>query len=261
MLLVPWTLPLFSLVLLSLQPEHGIAAGRYWQWPRVDDAFANLSTVLDTGFPRFLLNSLIIAGASVIGVLCVSTLASYAIATTRLHQIRWLLIVFVIGNLAPPQILMIPVLQLMIHAVPLYNTHAALVLFHISFQTGFCVFFLTGFIMAVPRELLDAARADGASEMAVFRSVVLPALRPALAALAALEFTFIWNDYFWSLVLVQSDGVRPVTAALQTLKGMYASSAHLLAGVALLAAIVPAAMFVVMQRYFIRGLTGGALNS
>jgi multiple sugar transport system permease protein len=88
----------------------------------------------------------------------------------------------------------------------------------------------------------------------------VPLVRPALAALAVLEFVFIWNDYFWSLVLVQSDSVRPVTAALQTLKGMYAAASHLLAASALVAALVPAIIFFILQRYFISGLTGGALR-
>ena len=116
--------------------------------------------------------------------------------------------VFVAGNLVPFQVLMIPVRDLVI-ALRLYDTRLALILFHIAFQTGFCTLFMRNFIRDLPDALLDAARMDGAGELRLFWYVVLPLVRPAIAAMSVLIFTFVWNDYFWSLVLVQSDSVRP----------------------------------------------------
>jgi len=162
----------------------------------------------------------------------------------------------VAGNLVPFQVLMIPVRDLMI-ALRLYDTRWALILFHTAFQTGFCTLLMRNFIRELPDPLLDAARADGAGELRLFWLVVLPLVRPAMAAVSVLVFTFVWNDYFWSLVLVQSDTVRPVTAGLQSLRGMWQTSWNLVAAASLLAAVPPVVMFFVMQRYLIAGLTYG----
>ena len=104
----------------------------------------------------------------------------------------------------------------------------------------------------------DAARIEGVSEFKIFWFVVLPLVRPAMATLAVLVFTFVWNDYFWSLVLVQSDSARPVTAGLQSLTGMWVASWQLMSAGALVAAMPPVVMFFLMQRHFIAGLTLGA---
>jgi multiple sugar transport system permease protein len=261
-LLIVWMAPLGAIGLLSTRSAVDIAAGRYWDLPAFHQAYENYASLFATApFAAFLRNSLIITACAVAGTLLVSMLAGYAIATVPFRGARVLLAVFVAGNLVPAQILMIPVRDFMVHGVPLYNTHAALILFHIAFQTGFCTFFLTNFIQTIPCSYIEAARLDGASEWTILTRIAIPLVRPALAALAVLEFVFIWNDYFWSLVLVQSDSVRPVTAALQTLKGMYSASAHLLAASALVAALFPAVVFFVLQRHFVSGLTGGTLRS
>jgi multiple sugar transport system permease protein len=168
-----------------------------------------------------------------------------------------MLVMFVAGNLVPFQVLMVPVRDLMI-ALHLYDTRAALVLFHVAFQTGFCTLFMRNFIRDLPDHVLDAARIEGASELRVFWHVVLPLVRPAMAAVAVLIFTFVWNDYFWSLVLVQSDAVRPVTAGLQSLRGMWQTAWQLVCAAAIIAALPPVAMFFVMQRQLIAGLTYSA---
>jgi multiple sugar transport system permease protein len=163
---------------------------------------------------------------------------------------------FVAGNLVPAQAMMIPVRDLMI-ALGLYDTRLALILFHSAFQTGFGTLFMRNFIRDLPDAVLDAARVEGAGELVVFWRIVLPLVRPAMAAIAVLIFTFVWNDYFWSLVLVQSDAIRPLTAGLQTLRGMYQTSWHLVCAGAILAAIPPVVVFFVMQKQLVAGLTRG----
>ncbi len=117
---------------------------------------------------------------------------------------------FIAGNFVPAQILMIPVRNLTLN-LGVYDTKMGLILFHTAFQTGFCTFFLRGFIKELPHELVESARIEGASEFSVYWNIILPLVLPALAALAVLEFTFIWNDYFWALVLVQGDEARPIS--------------------------------------------------
>ena len=117
---------------------------------------------------------------------------------------------------------------------------------------------MRNFIAALPSELFQAARAEGASPAQILWHVVLPLMRPALAALAILMFTFVWNDYFWSVVLTQSDAVKPVTAGLNNLRGQWTTAWNLVAAGTLFIAIPPVVMFFAMQRHFIAGLTMGA---
>jgi len=106
--------------------------------------------------------------------------------------------------------------------------------------------------------LIEAARVEGVSEWQIFWHIVLPLVRPALAALSVLIFTFIWNDYFWALVLVQSDEVRPITAGISALKGQWMASWQLIAAGSIVAALPPVILFFAMQKHFIAGLTLGA---
>ena len=166
---------------------------------------------------------------------------------------------FVAGNFVPFQILMIPVRDLTLQ-LGLYNTTSGLVLFHIAFQTGFCTLFMRNFIRALPRELIEAARVEGVSEIRIFWYVVLPLMRPAIAALAVLIFTFVWNDYFWATVLTQSAASQPVTAGLYSLNGQWIAAWQLVSAGSIVAALPPVLMFFLMQRHFIAGLTLGAVK-
>ena len=186
-----------------------------------------------------------------------ASMAGFALAKHEFKGNRLLLIMFVAGNLVPFQALMIPVRDLMI-SIGLYDSRWALILFHTAFQTGFCTLFMRNFIREIPDAVLDAGRVEGAGELAVFWHVVLPLVRPAIAGVSVLIFTFVWNDYFWSLVLVQSDNIRPLTAGLQSLRGMWQTSWELVSAGAILAAIPPIIVFFLMQRHLIAGLTYGA---
>jgi multiple sugar transport system permease protein len=115
---------------------------------------------------------------------------------------------------------MVPVRDLSL-SLGLYNSVWGLVVFHIAFQTGFCTFFMRNFIRALPYELIEAARVEGVSEFKIFWYIVVPLMRPAMAALSVLIFTFIWNDYFWAIVLTQGAEAMPVTAGLNSLNGQW----------------------------------------
>jgi multiple sugar transport system permease protein len=184
-------------------------------------------------------------------------LAGAGLALYKFRGRFLILALFIAGNFVPFQILMIPVRQLTLD-LGVYDTYWGVILFQIAFQTGFCTFFMRNFIADLPFELVEAARAEGVSEWNILIHIIVPLVRPALAALAVLQFTFIWNDFFWPLILIQSDELRPITLGLTTLKGQYISSFNLLAAGSLIAALPPVMMFFAMQRHFIAGLTLGA---
>lgn len=256
--LLLWLLPLIAVMLTSARSTADINAGNYWGIPSEWMLFENYMLVFtETPMLRYLMNSILITLPAVFGAVTLSTLAGYALAKFKFRGNVALFAAFIAGNFVPFQILMIPVRDLTI-SMGLYDTATGLILFHIAFQTGFCTLFMRNFIVGLPDELIEAARVEGVSEWQIFWHIVLPLVRPALAALSVLIFTFIWNDYFWALVLVQSDEVRPITAGISALKGQWMASWQLIAAGSIVAALPPVILFFAMQKHFIAGLTLGA---
>ena len=253
-----WLLPLAAVMLTSIRTAADIAAANYWTVPEQTSAIANYAAIFSgTNMLRYFLNSALVTLPSVAITLLLSSMAGYALAAFRFRANFLVYAMFIAGNFIPFQILMIPVRDFSLQ-LGLYNTKTGLALFHIAFQTGFCTFFLRGFIRQLPFELLECARAEGVPEWRIFLHVVLPLILPALAALAVLEFTFIWNDFFWGLILAPDDASRPVTVGLQALKGTYRAQWHLLSAGSVIAALPPVILFFLLQRHFISGLTMGA---
>ncbi|WP_411905569.1 carbohydrate ABC transporter permease [Rhizobium mayense] len=260
LILILWLLPLFAVMLTASKTADEIMAGKYWTWPKHFNLVENFQSVFQqTNMWGYFINSLIITLPSVLLVLMFSTLTGYVLARYNFRGNALLFSLFVGGNFLPAQIMMIPVRDLMV-SVGLYDTYFALIIFHVAFQTGFATLFMRNFIAALPDELFQAARAEGASPWQTMRHVVIPLMRPALAALAILIFTFVWNDYFWAIVLTQSDVVKPVTAGLNNLRGEWTSAWNIVAAATLFVAVPPVLMFFLMQKHFIAGLTMGAVK-
>ncbi|MER8865233.1 carbohydrate ABC transporter permease [Mesorhizobium sp. M0751] len=259
-ILIVWLAPLFAIILTSFRSTQDVMGGNLWGWPTQFGLVDNYTAVFtQTPMARYFLNSLTITIPSVIGVLILSTLAGFVLARYRFRGNMLVFALFVGGNFLPHQIMMIPVRDLMVR-LNLYDTMAALIIFHIAFQTGFATLFMRNFIAALPAELFQAARAEGATPFQTLVHVVVPLVRPALAALAILLFTFIWNDYFWAVVLTISDTVKPVTAGLANLRGEWVSAWNLISAGTIVVALPPVAMFFLMQKHFITGLTMGAVK-
>ncbi|WP_438462391.1 carbohydrate ABC transporter permease [Marinomonas sp. PE14-40] len=256
--LIMWLLPLIAVMMTSARSVADINMGNYWGIPEQWMILENYTQVFtSTPMARYLFNSIMITVPAVIGAVAISTLAGYALAKFKFRGNVLLFATFIGGNFVPFQILMIPVRDLTI-SMGLYDTATGLILFHVAFQAGFCTLFMRNFIVGLPDELIEAARVEGVSEWKIFWHVVLPLVRPAIAALSVLIFTFIWNDYFWALVLVQSDEVRPVTAGISALMGQWLASWQLISAGSIVAALPPVILFFAMQKHFIAGLTLGA---
>ena len=255
-----WLLPLLAVMMTSIRTFEDVLAGNYWTFPEKTAFISNYSSVFEDGkMARFFLYSLIITLPTVFGTLLLSSLAGYSLAMHRFKLNLLVFAMFIAGNLVPYQILMLPVRSISIE-LGVYNTHFGLIIFHIAFQTGFCTFFLRNFIKELPFELIEAARVDGATEWTIYRKIILPLITPALAALGVLEFTFIWNDYFWALVLTQGDAVKPITVGLDVLRGQWTTAWNLVSAGSVVAALPPVIMFFILQKQFIQGLTFGAVK-
>ena len=258
--LVLWLLPLIAVALTSVRSAGDITAGNYWGWPTSINLIENYTAIFEnTPIGKYILNSFRVTIPTVIGAVALSCMTGFALAVYGFRGNLLVFFMFVAGNFVPFQILMVPVRDLTLQ-LGLYNTITGLALFHIAFQTGFCTLFMRNFIKALPRELIEAARVEGVSEVRIFWYVVLPLMKPAIAALSVLIFTFIWNDYFWATVLTQGADSQPITAGLYSLNGQWVAAWHLVSAGSIVAAIPPVAMFFLMQRHFIAGLTLGAVK-
>ena len=257
--LILWLLPLIGVAITSVRPSSDLAAGNYFGWPSAF-AWGNYVDVFQNSpIAQYILNSFKVTIPTVIGAVALSCMTGFALGVYRFRSNLLIFFLFVAGNFVPFQILMIPVRDLTLN-LGLYNTTTGLVLFHVAFQTGFCTLFMRNFIRALPRELIEAARVEGVSEIRIFWFIVLPLMRPAIAALAVLIFTFVWNDYFWATVLTQSAESQPVTAGLYSLNGQWIAAWQLVSAGSIVAALPPVLMFFLMQRHFIAGLTLGAVK-
>ncbi|MFQ6546603.1 carbohydrate ABC transporter permease [Aestuariibius sp. 2305UL40-4] len=258
--LIMWLLPLIAVALFSIKPGADFTTGNYWGLPSAFAGFENYGRVfLDSDMPRYLLNSVFITVPTVIGAVALSAMTGFALGIYRFKGNLLIFFMFIAGNFVPFQILMVPVRDLTLN-MGLYDTKLGLVLFHIAFQTGFCTLFMRNFIRALPYELIEAARVEGVAEWRIFWYVVLPLMKPAIAALAVLIFTFIWNDYFWAIVLTQGPDSQPVTAGITSFNAQYRAAYHLMSAGSIVAALPPVLMFFLMQRHFIAGLTLGAVK-
>ena len=258
-MLILWLLPLLGVAMTSVKPSADLAAGNYFGLPS-HLAFGNYVDVFrNSPIASYILNSFKVTIPTVIGTVALATMTGFALGIYKFRANLLVFFIFVAGNFVPFQILMVPVRDLTLD-LGLYDTIAGLALFHIAFQTGFCTLFMRNFIRALPRELIEAARVEGISEIRIFWYVVLPLMRPAIAALAVLVFTFIWNDYFWATVLTQGADTQPVTAGLYSLNGQWVAQWQLVSAGSIIAALPPVLMFFLMQRHFIAGLTLGAVK-
>jgi multiple sugar transport system permease protein len=262
-----WLAPVLWTLYTSLRPYSDTAKHGYVSLPRTL-SFDNFSQAWSQAqMPHFFLNSLIITVPAVLITLLFASMVAFVVSRLSFRFNVALLILFMAANLLPQQVVLTPLYRLYLE-LPLpewlsdsgtvYDSYIGLIAINVAFQVGFCTFVLSNYMKTIPTSLNDAARVDGAGVLRQFFGVILPLCKPALAALATLEFTWIYNDFLWAVVLVQSGDKRPITSALANLQGQYFTDYNLLAAGAMLAAIPTLIVFAVLQRQFISGLTLGA---
>lgn len=249
--------PFFSAIITSVRTMDDISLNGFWSWPR-EISFQNFADAWTQGrVSRYLTNSFIITIPALIGTIFLSSLSAFALARYRFTANKFIYFMYVAGTMLPFQILLLPVF-ILTNKLGLYNTYASVIIIHVAFQLGFCTFVLRNFMRTLPGEIFDAARIDGSSEWGLYWRIAMPLSLPGIAAITTLEFTWIFNDYLWALILIQDDALKPVTAGLASLQGQFVTNWPLIVAGALLAAAPTLVVFFALQRYFIGGLTLGA---
>lgn len=262
-----WLFPLLWTVYTSFRP-YGETAVRGYVSIATSLTLDNYVNAWDQGrIPMRFLNTLIVLIPAVILVLLLASAIAFAVSRFSFRFNLFLLMLFTAGNLLPAQVIITPLYRMYL-ALPLpaplstngvwYDQYFGIMMIHVAFQLGFCTFVLSNYMKTLPKELTEAALVDGASVFRTFWQVILPLCKPPLAALATLEITFIYNDFFWALVLMLHGDRRPVTSALNDLQGQFFSDNNLLAAGAIIIALPTVIVYFILQRQFIRGLTLGS---
>ncbi|MFG3288029.1 carbohydrate ABC transporter permease [Streptomyces sp. NPDC048179] len=258
-LAVLWLLPIALVLVTSLRTFDDIAAHGLGSRPH-SFTLSNFGQAWsDGGQQQAMINSLLVTVPCVLVTLALAAMAAFALSRYELPFRRALLLLMLGGNLLPPQILLIPVSKLS-ELMGVYDTLPALIGVQIGFGVGFYVFVLHGFMRSIPVEIQQAAVVDGAGPWQIFRRIILPLTRPALAALSALSFTWIFNDLLWAITVLRSDSKMPITAALIGLQGQYVSMWNVIAAGSVIAAAPTVAVFLRFQRHFVAGLNLGAVK-
>jgi alpha-glucoside transport system permease protein len=258
-----WLVPSIGLLITSFRPSSDMRATGWWTVP-FDPNFTlvNYERVIgaeDMG--AAFLNSLWITIPSTILPLLIASMAAFALAWVRFPFRDTIFLIIVALLMVPVQIGFIPIVVAMRESgLPLLTTYGGVWLVHTAFALPFGIFLLRNFFITLPKDLIEAARIDGASNVAIFRTIVLPLSVPAIAAYGIFQFLWVWNDLLMALVYAQRNAIQPMTVKVTTLLGTYATEWSLLAAAAFLIMIVPLVVFISLQRYFVQGLLAGSVK-
>jgi alpha-glucoside transport system permease protein len=257
-----WLTPTVGLLISSFRPANLVSSTGWWTAFQTPFQFTleNYTTVLSqNNMAQSFLNSLYISIPGTIFPILVSGLAAYAFAWMKFPG-RNALFIFVVALLVVPiQMTLIPVLRLYTN-LNLVSTFPGIWLAHTAYGLPFAVFLLRNFFGALPRELIESAHLDGASDLRVFFRLIIPLSIPALASLAIFQFLWVWNDLLIALVYLQSPQLAPMTLTINNLVSSFGSSWQLLTAAAFVSMALPLAIFFALQRYFVEGITAGAVK-
>ena len=263
---IGWLFPIAWAVLNSFRDYAYTSANGYVSlggW-----TFENYTEAWQRGnFGRSFVNSLLITVPAVLLTLFLASCTAFILARFSYRFNLTLLGVFLAANLLPPQALLVPVFQIY-RQIPLpeflsssesmLGSFLGLILINVAFQLGFCTFVLSNYMKTLPFEIYESAQIDGASVLRQFWQLTLPLIRPALAALAVLQTTWIYNEFFWATVLIQDFDKLPVTSSLNNLRGQFFTDYNLLSAGSILVALPVLVVFFALQKQFVSGLTLGS---
>jgi raffinose/stachyose/melibiose transport system permease protein len=222
--------------------------------------FTNIAKIwTETNFLRYLINSVIVTGSSIVLILTLGTMAAYGIARYNFRGSGFVLMFFVAGLTLPLKLAIIPLFILM-RDLGILNTQLSLIIIYVAMGLPTTVFIMTGFIRTLPNELEDAARMDGASEPRIMWSIMLPLVRPALVIAGIQNVVPIWNDFFFPLIFIQKDALKTLPQGLTTFMGEYTTDWGILFAGLMLSSAPVILIYIILSRQFINGMTAGAVK-
>jgi alpha-glucoside transport system permease protein len=258
-----WLVPSIGLLITSFRPSADMRSTGWWT-VLFDPSFtlANYERVItaeDMG--SAFINSLMITIPATILPLLIASMAAFALAWVRFPFRDTIFLIIVALLMVPVQIGFIPLVAAFRESgTGLLTNYGAIWLTHTAFALPFGIFLLRNFFITLPKDLIEAARIDGASNVGIFRTIVVPLSVPAIAAYGIFQFLWVWNDLLMAVIYAQAGSIQPMTVAVTRLLGTYATEWSLLAAAAFLIMIVPLVVFISLQRYFVQGLLAGSVK-
>ena len=258
-LAVLFLLPTVGVLLSSVKPKRDIAMGDLWSAPS-SFYLDNFTEVLSNPAVRqYFLNTVLVTVPATILSMTLGSLAGYVFAKLPFRGGNALFLTLISGMFFPPQVILVPLFRLF-NFLGLIDTLWPLIIVHTALGIPICTLLMRNFFATVPNALREAAILEGASEWRVLTSIVLPLSLPALAVLATLQFTWIWNDFLWPLIFTQSDEKRTIMLGIVNLKGEYSVAWGVQGALSIVASLPTLFVFLFFQRYFIKGMTMGAVK-
>ena len=260
-----WLFPIACTFWTSLRPYQDIIESGVFSWPE-NLNFNNYTEAFRLmNITQYMANSFIVAIPAVFLTLFFGSLMAFVVTRYSFRFNLYMLLLFTAGNLLPVQLVYAPLFKMYIWFGDLfgqrnliYDQYWGLILVHVAFQVGFATFVLSSYMKTIPKEISESALVDGASVWRHYFNIILPLLRPPLAALSVLMTTWIYNEFFFALVLMKTDSKRPITAALGRLRGEFITDWNMLAAGAIMAALPTLVIFFLLKRQFVSGLTLGS---
>jgi ABC-type glycerol-3-phosphate transport system permease component len=256
-----WLMPTVGLLVSSFRGPTDIAASGWWKvfTTPAQLTLDNYKDLLDNDtVTSSFLNTVLITVPATLLVVIIGSLAGYAFAWLDFPGRDWWFMVVVGLLVVPIQIALIPIVDLF-RELGIFGDTIGVVLFHVGFGLPFAIFLLRNFFAEIPRELLEAARRDGAGELRLFTTVIMPLGGPAIASLGIFQFLWVWNDMLVALIFTNADS-QPLTVALQQQVRQFGNNIDVLAPGAFLSMIVPLVVFFAFQRQFVSGVMAGAVK-
>jgi alpha-glucoside transport system permease protein len=255
-----WLVPTFGLFFTSLNEPASIGTAGWWEifsTPSIA-TFENYREIFDNeDITSAIWTTLWVAIGGTILPILVAAFAAYAFAWLEFPGRDWLFLVVVALLVVPIQMALIPIFSLY-NDLGLFDSILGLMLFHTAFGLPFAIFLLRNFFIGIPRDLLEAARIDGASEFRIFFRLILPLGLPAIASLAIFQFLWVWNDLLVALTFARD--TQPITVAIFTQLRQFSANIELIAPAAFVSLAIPLVVFFAFQRYFVEGLLAGSVK-
>jgi alpha-glucoside transport system permease protein len=256
-----WLVPTIGLLLSSLRRPEDMSASGWWKvfsTPSQLTVDSYQKLLENSDITNSLLNTVLITVPATLLVVVIGSLAGYAFAWMEFPGRDWWFLGVVGLLVVPVQVALIPIAELF-GKIGVFGSITGVVLFHVGYGLPFAVFLLRNFFAEIPRELLEAARLDGAGELRLFARVVMPLGGPAIASLGIFQFLWVWNDMLVALVFSDA-GSQPITVALQTQVRQFGNNIDVLAPGAFISMVIPLAVFFAFQRQFVSGVMAGAVK-